>query len=66
MLWEQNGMTADYGMTAEWASEGQAINQWQAVNSSGAAVSLVVNGSTNANEFRFLSADIIYEKALPV
>ena len=48
---------------AEWASEGQAINQWQCVNSSGASVSLVVNGSTNANEFKFLSADIMYEKA---
>ena len=51
---------------AEWASGGQAINQWQGVSNYGAAVSLRVNGSTNADEFRFLSADIRYEKAIGI
>ena len=52
---------------AEWASDVEAINQWQGVNSYGAAVSLRVEGKTkNAAEFKFLSADAIYEKAIGI
>ena len=51
---------------ASWSNPSEAINQWQGISNYGSAVSVRIEAETNAEEFRFFSADLISEKAVGI